>query len=115
MSEVRIVDPTTGGAKGQKPERYEQIPAWPLAEVARCYGFGQEKYERGNFLKGYAWSLSTDALLRHIHAWRAGESRDPESGLHHLAHAAFHLFALMQFERAGLGTDDRMYAVPPQP
>lgn len=109
MSEERIVDPATGGAKGQKAERYEQIPAWPLAEIARCYGFGATKYQRANFLRGYAWSLSTDALLRHIHAWRAGERHDPESGLHPLAHAAFHLLALMEFERRGIGTDDRLY------
>lgn len=107
--EVRVKDPNTGGEKGSKPECYEQIPVEPLAEIARVYNFGATKYARANFLKGYKWSLSTDALLRHIHQWRGGQSKDPESNLSHLAHAAFHLLALMEFELKKLGTDDRLY------
>ena len=109
MTEVRFTDPKTGGQKGQKLERYESIPVWPLSEVARVYGYGSDKYERGNFLKGYPWSLTIDALFRHLFAWLAGESWDKESKRHHLACVVFHAFALMQFERSGTGTDDRMY------
>lgn len=109
MTEIRMTDPETGGEKGAKPETYEQIPVWPLEQIARVYNFGASKYERANFLKGYRWSLSQDALFRHINAWRRGETVDPQSGIHHLAHATFHLLALMQFEYTGTGTDDRMY------
>lgn len=107
MSEVRVIDPKTGGAKGKKPEAYAYIPTAPLAEVARVYGMGAEKYEPWNWAKGYAWSLSLSAMQRHIEAFKARTPKDSESGLHHLAHAAFHLFALMEFERLKLGTDDR--------
>lgn len=106
-TEKRYVDPVTGGQKGQKLEEYAYIPAHPLAEVARVYGMGAKKYEPWNWSKGYPWSLSYSALFRHIEAHRRGESLDPDSGLSHLAHAAFHLFTLMEFDRAGLGTDDR--------
>lgn len=102
-----IVTSKTGGQKGQKAEAYSLIPVWPLAEVARVYGFGAKKYSPWNWLKGYDWSLTIDALGRHIEAFKSRQSLDPESGLHHLAHAAFHLFALMAYERLGLGTDDR--------
>lgn len=111
--EVRVTDPQTGGQKGAKPADYEQIPVWPLEQVARVYEYGGKKYAKGNWLKGYAWSLSQSALLRHIHAFRSGESTDAESGIHHLAHAAFHLFALMEWERRGLGTDDRLFKEAP--
>ena len=107
VSEVRVTDPKTGGQKGRKPEAYALIPAAPLAEVARVYGKGAEKYEPWNWAKGYAWNLSFSALFRHIEAFRSGVSHDADDHLHHLAHAAFHLFALMEFERLGLGTDDR--------
>lgn len=105
--EVRITDPVTGGQKGMKPERYSLIPTDPLAELARVYGYGADKYEPNNWRKGYAYSLSLDALYRHIAAFRSGEAIDPESGRHHLGHAAFHLMTLMEFDRLGLGTDDR--------
>jgi hypothetical protein len=104
--EVRVTS-VTGGEKGQKLERYALIPSIPLAEIARVYGYGAAKYSPNNWRKGYDWSLSKDALCRHIESFWAGESIDPESGRHHLAHAAFHLLALMEFELRGLGTDDR--------
>lgn len=107
VNEVRITDPVTGGQKGMKPERYSLIPTEPLAELARVYGYGADKYEPNNWRKGYAYSLSLDALYRHIAAFRSGEAIDPESGRHHLGHAAFHLMTLMEFDRLGLGTDDR--------
>lgn len=108
--EVRVVDPNTGGEKGRKLEEYALVPVWPVAEVARVYGWATykiEKYEPNNWRKGFAWSLSISAMMRHLEAWRAGETNNPESGLNHLAHAMFHIFALMEFERLGLGTDDR--------
>jgi dATP/dGTP diphosphohydrolase len=105
--EVRVTDPHTGGQKGIKPEAYSLVPVWPQAEIARTYGKGAEKYESENWRRGYAWSHSISSLLGHINLWRSGESWDKETGLHHLAHAAFHLNTLMEFERLSLGTDDR--------
>lgn len=106
MSEVTIVDPKTGGKKGQKDERFDLIPMDALEELARVYGFGAKKYDDDNWLKGYAWRLSLGALGRHVAKWALGQDRDPETGLHHLAHAAWHCLALMVFGMRGLGTDD---------
>ena len=94
--EVRQTSPT-GGQKGQKPEQYSLIPVEPLAEVARVYAHGAEKYSRDNYLLGYDYSLSYDALQRHVNAFWSGETCDRDSGLHHLAHAVFHCFALIAF------------------
>lgn len=107
MSEVRVVDPKTGGEKGQKPEQIGALPAKALLEVAKVAGFGARKYARNNYLKGYAWSLSYDALQRHLNLFWSGEGNDPESGLLHLAHAAWHCLALIAFSIHELGTDDR--------
>lgn len=111
MSEVRVVDPQTGGAKGQKSERFDLLPFDALEEVARVYAFGAAKYADDNWLKGYRWRLSIGALLRHVARFALGEDRDPESGYHHLAHAVFHCLALITFGMRGLGTDDRAKAV----
>ena len=107
MTEVRIVDPETGGEKGQKDVQLHCIPWEALQELGRVYAFGANKYEDYNFRKGYRWSLSYDALQRHTNAFWNREDRDGESGLHHLAHAAWHCFTLMFYSLVGRGTDDR--------
>jgi hypothetical protein len=111
MTEERIVDPKTGGMKGQKDERFDLIPWRALAELARVYGKGAKKYDDHNWLKGYRWSLSFGALMRHVALWAVGKDLDDETGLHHLAHAAWHCMTLMTFSGEGLGTDDRMHRV----
>lgn len=107
MTEQRITDPVTGGAKGTKAERFSLLPRGPLGEVARLYAFGATKYDDNNWRKGYAWHLSSDALERHLALWLAGEDTDEESGCHHLASVVFHAFALMEFSVTHPQGDDR--------
>ncbi len=107
MTETRYVDPETGGEKGVKDARLGGADPLALLELAKVYGFGEAKYARYNYLKGYPWSLSVDAMLRHLLAFLAGEDRDPESGLPHTAHAAWHALTLTSFVLRGVGTDDR--------
>lgn len=106
--EERVVDPTTGAEKGQKLERFDLFPFDALEEIARVYGHGARKYAENNWLKGYRWSLSFGALLRHVARAMLGEDRDPESGCLHLSHAAWHCLALITYTLRKLGTDDRM-------
>lgn len=106
MAEVIITDPTTGGMKGQKEERFDLIPNEFEKALARHYGVGCRKYADRNWEKGYRWSLSVGALRRHLAAWLGGESVDPETGSNHLIAVAWHAIALFIFELRGLGTDD---------
>lgn len=106
-TETRLTDPKTGGQKGMKPERFDLIPFDALEEVARVYGFGAAKYEDNNWLRGYPWLWSAGALMRHVGKWMLCEDRDGESGLHHLAHAAWHCLTLITFQLRKLGTDTR--------
>ena len=109
MSNERIVeDPKTGGLKGMKDERFELLPWSALGEVARVYGYGAIKYAEHNWRKGYRWSLSIGAMLRHIALYAAGQSYDSESGRHHMGHVVFHALTLITFEQENLGTDDRV-------
>lgn len=113
-SEVRITDPNTGGQKCQKPERFELLPAAALQEIARVYAFGAKKYADHNWAKGYDWGLSIGALERHVAEFKKCNDLDDESGLHHLAHAAFHCLTLITFSIYGLGTDSRLRIPPPK-
>lgn len=105
--EVIITDPNTGGMKGQKDVRLHAIPWEALAEVGKVYAFGESKYDDYNFRKGYKWSLSYDALQRHLGLFWNREDQDRESSLHHVAHVVWHGFTLLFFSLTGRGTDDR--------
>jgi hypothetical protein len=107
MEEERVVDPTTGGEKGSKQAVLGDLCPKALMLVAQVAGFGRRKYNRLNYLKGFDWSLSYDACQRHLHAFWAKEDIDPESGLPHLAHAAWQCLCLLAFGLRGLGKDDR--------
>lgn len=108
--EVRVTS-ETGGQKGQKLARLGSLDPAALRIVAEVAGFGEEKYDRLNYLRGFDWSLSFDACQRHLLAFWSGQNLDPESGLPHLGHAAWQCLAMLAFLIHGLGTDDRF--VPP--
>lgn len=112
MSEIRIVDPTTGGEKCSKAERFDLIPSEALEAVARVYGTGSAKYSDRNWERGYRYGLSFAALMRHAWAWWRGEDTDNESGESHLAHVAWHALTLMTFRSRRIGTDDRSMVFP---
>lgn len=121
MSKERvIIDPATGGRKGQKPERFELLPWDSVKVIARVYDYGATKYSDPivgphNWRRGYAWGLSFAALLRHLTAWWEGEDIDPESGHPHLAHAGWHVLTLIWFTLTGKGTDDRPHKLAKEP
>lgn len=94
--EVRTVS-STGGEKGQKEARYSLIPPEALELVAIHYGRGAKKYAEHNWRKGYDWSLSYDAMMRHLQAFWMGEDIDEETGSPHLAAVVFHANTLMVF------------------
>ena len=101
---MTMTDPTehrvtssTGGQKGKKRCRMDLIPPQPLWMLGEIYGIGAEKYEVHNWEKGYEWSLSLAAALRHINRWQQGEVMD-EYGFHNLTADVFNLFALQYFE-----------------
>lgn len=76
--------------------------------MAELYGRGAEKYADRNWERGYAWHLSYSAMQRHAtQFWQFRESRDAETGCHHLAAVVFHALALMAFDLRQIGTDDR--------
>jgi hypothetical protein len=105
--EVRVTDPVTGGQKGSKDCQIGALDPLALMRVGEVAGFGASKYSTFNYLKGFAWSLSFNALMRHSLAMWNGEDIDPESGLPHAAHIAWQGLCLTSFYERKLGTDDR--------
>lgn len=92
----------TGGAKQVKPARASLVPVKALTELFEHYGKGEAKYPTGedkipNFRRGYDWSLSYDAMIRHALAFWGGEDYDQESGSKHIIAAAWHALTLAQY------------------
>jgi hypothetical protein len=107
------MDLEKGGVKyDQEKARYDLIPASAMDEVAQVYTFGANKYRDRNWEVGMRWGRVFAAIMRHAWAWMRGETYDPETGLHHMAHAAFGCLALIEFDFTGAGQDDRPYSAP---
>jgi len=100
--------PNEGRKNDQGKLRYDLIPPHPLEKLAQVYTIGANKYGDHNWRKGMAWGRIIGALFRHVEAWRQGRTVDPEDGQHPLASAIWCCFTLMEFERLGIGTDDRL-------
>jgi len=97
----------TAGKKGVKLARFDLIPVKMLWLLAEVYGRGALKYADRNWERGYEWSKSYQAAMRHIAQWWGGEQSDPEDGQHHLAAAIWHLTALLEFEETHPELDNR--------
>lgn len=106
MTEVRTVS-STGGEKGTKEERFDLLPWEAIAKVARHYGKGAEKYDDHNWRRGYEWSKSYAALMRHLTAFWSGEDIDEETGSPHMAAVVFHSLTLLTFMDEQREFDDR--------
>lgn len=71
------------------------------------FGEGAKKYAERNWERGIPRSSQKGALDRHLALYWAGENLDPESGLPHLAHVAWHALTLLALHLRGVGDDDR--------
>lgn len=78
-----------------------------VLKVAEVMTFGKRKYSANNWRGGIAYTRLLAAALRHIFAYLGGESKDPESGISHLAHACCCLFMILEFEVTRPELDDR--------
>lgn len=106
-SEVRVTDPSTGGQKGRKLAQHSLIPPEFLHELAELFGRGAEKYAKWNWRKGYDWSLSYDALHRHLNLFWSGVDYDEETKAKHIINAAWHCCVLATFMDEHPDKDDR--------
>ncbi len=86
------------------------LPFTALTEVGKVLAFGAQKYSAHNWRHGMSWTRPLGACLRHLFAWLRGESKDPETGLSHLAHATCMLLFALEYETLGVGKDDRWKA-----
>jgi hypothetical protein len=100
--------PTEGRKDDSGKLRYDLVPVKSLEALVGVYTFGAAKYQDRNWEKGISWCRIFAAIMRHSWAWFKGEDYDPESGIHHMAHAAFGCFALIEYSKTKPELDDRV-------
>lgn len=84
------------------------VPPALLIETAKAFSHGAVKYGPYNWREHkISSSVYYGALQRHVAAWWDGEDLDPESGAHHLAHAAACLALLLDTQGTERLNDDR--------
>jgi len=101
-------DMTTSGVKfdGDKV-RMDLLDPEFLHGVAEVLTLGAQKYDDHNWRKGIVFSRLYGATQRHLNAFWVGERNDPETGLHHLLHAACELMFLHWMDMNIQDLDDR--------
>ena len=77
--------------------RYDLCPAIAQREYAKVWTQGLEKYDAGNWEKGFPFSVVIASAMRHLEAMRLGEMIDAESGLLHSAHLMCNAAMLTEF------------------
>lgn len=87
-----------------KPD-YTLLPKPALDAACRALMYGEQKYERFNYLKGagLAQHRVLASVFRHLYAHNAGELTDSESGLAHTDHAIAALSMLIHLISEGKG------------
>lgn len=109
---------TPAGTKPTNPKDIlgsNKIPIHLWPETATLHGAlalldGTLKYGRANWRAvGVRSTIYTDAIERHLAHYKEGLDKDPDSGLHPLAHLLADAAILLDAEAAGKLNDDRQY------
>lgn len=106
-SHVNVTQVVQGVKHDAGKPRMDLLPSEALEEIAKVLAFGADKYSDWNWAKGFKWSRLYGATLRHLYAHIKGESKDPETGISHLAHAGANVLFLIYHELHRVGEDDR--------
>lgn len=85
------------------------IPRSGTRALAEVFAFGATKYAMHNWRKGILWSELLNSAKRHLDDFIDGEDNDRESGITHLAHAAWNCFAVIEYLTTHTELDDRYY------
>lgn len=84
------------------------VPPFAMAQQAWVHKLGADKYGPWNWRSNHVCaSTYIAAIMRHLNAWRDGETLDPESGRSHLAHIMASCAIMLDAENCGTLVDDR--------
>lgn len=91
---------------------WDLLPISAVTEIVKVLTFGAKKYASWNWAKGLSYSRLYASSQRHLNAWWEGEDKDPETGIHHLAHLGCCVLFLLTYclkQKAYKAFDDRPF------
>lgn len=105
-----------GSRFNEGKKRFSIAPFGAIEQVMAVGEFGAKKYGDRNYQKGLPISSFLDSAFRHafVQFLIKGEDNDQESGLPHLAHAAWNLLAALEQMQRLPKLDDRTKTEPPK-
>jgi hypothetical protein len=83
------------------------LPVAPLFELARAYARQSAAQGRDQWRTGLPFSQCFGALQRHAFLYWSGQTFDPQTQVHHLAHVALWAFQLIEHTVSHPELDDR--------
>lgn len=83
----------TVAGETSKPARFDLVSPIGMRRLAETYAEGAIKYSPNNWRRGIPASNLINHALAHIFAYATGDRSED-----HMAHAAWNLFAVMDFE-----------------
>ena len=84
------------------------VPPVAMEQQAWVHLLGADKYGPWNWrVNQVCMTTYVSAILRHLNAFRDGETIDPESGRSHLAHIMASCAIMLDAEKCGTLVDDR--------
>tara|TARA_R110000796_G_scaffold59672_1_gene137694 strand:- start:36492 stop:36833 length:342 start_codon:yes stop_codon:yes gene_type:complete len=100
--------PTYAERKNDGKMAWELVDFESLEPMVEVLMFGAYKYAPNNWKKGQPTSEILGSVFRHLVAYQAGETVDPESGKDHLGHALCNLMFLTYNNKNHPQMDDRI-------
>jgi len=95
----KLNDVQDGRKDDQEKLRWDLLPYAALGKIVGVLTFGASKYAPNNWQRvPEGKDRYFAAAMRHLVAWREGESTDLESGHHHLAHAGCCILFMLWLE-----------------
>lgn len=109
------VEKKAGDRFNKGKTRYDLLEPFAVEQLAKVFTKGAEKYAPNNWLKGLPWMEVAASMKRHIAAFEKGEDFDEESGLLHIAHAAWNAMALISYYKHRPEFDNRLHGYLKRP
>jgi len=100
LDKMDVGNKYTSGRKYDKGKLlYSLMPPYAHKEIVDILSYGATKYDPGNWMivENMVYRYS-NAAERHYAAWRMGETTDPETNKHHIAHAICCLMFILEKE-----------------
>lgn len=89
--------------------RYDLLEPFAIEQLVRVFTKGADKYAPNNWLRGLPWMDVVASLERHIAEFKKGDDFDSETGLLHMAHAAWNALAIVSYYKHRPEFDNRRH------